>query len=75
MKFSHLIEYNMRNTFLEKSYAKSGGKVIPRSFYKNTKLSIFLDQQFERFLHLYQKYIKNKVLITCFTLFEALSEK
>ena len=52
MKFSHLIEYNMRNNFLEKSYAKFGGKVIPRFFYKNTKLSIFLDQQFERLLHL-----------------------
>ena len=32
MKFGHLIEYNMRNTFLEKSYAKCGGEASPRPF-------------------------------------------
>ena len=36
----HLIEYNMRNIFLEKSYAVGGGK----SFSKNSKLIISLDQ-------------------------------
>ena len=30
MKFDQLIEYYMRNIFLEKSYAKSGGETIPR---------------------------------------------
>ena len=27
MKFGQLIEYNMRNIFLEKSYTKCGGEV------------------------------------------------
>ena len=35
MKLSHLIEYNMRSTFLKKSYAKCGGETIPRSFLRN----------------------------------------
>ena len=43
MKFAQLIEYNLRNIFLEKSFAKSGGEASPRSFYKKSKLSIFLD--------------------------------
>ena len=30
MKFGHLIEYNMRNIFLEKSYEKCGGEASPR---------------------------------------------
>ena len=33
-KFGQLIEYNMRNIFLEKSYTKCGGKTIRRSFSK-----------------------------------------
>ena len=37
MKFGQLIEYNMRNTFLEKSYTKCGRETIPRSFTKNEK--------------------------------------
>ena len=44
MKFGQLIEYDMRNTFLEKSYAKCGGETIPRPFSKKTKLNISLDQ-------------------------------
>ena len=34
MKFGQLIEYNMRNIFLQKSYGKCGVKVSPRPFYK-----------------------------------------
>ena len=45
MKFGQLIEYNMRNIFLEKSYTKYGGETIPRSFSKKLKLSISLDQK------------------------------
>ena len=44
MKFGQLIEYNKRNTFLEKSYTKFVGETIPRLFPKKTKLSISLDQ-------------------------------
>ena len=44
MKFGQLIEYNMRNTFLEKLYAKGGGETILRPFSKKSKLGISLDQ-------------------------------
>ena len=37
MKFGQLIEYNIRDVFLEKPYTKSGGKTIPRSFSKKSK--------------------------------------
>ena len=30
MKFDQLIEYDMRNTFVEKSYTKCAGEIIPR---------------------------------------------
>ena len=33
MKFGQLIEYNMRNIFLEKSCTKCGGETITRPFY------------------------------------------
>ena len=45
MKLGQLIEYDMRNTFLEKSYAKCGGEAIPRPFSEEPKLSISLDEQ------------------------------
>ena len=32
MKFGQLIECNMRNIFVEKSYTKCGGEAIPRLF-------------------------------------------
>ena len=32
MKFRQLIEYNMRNIFLEKSYAKCDGELFPDPF-------------------------------------------
>ena len=35
MKFGKLIEYNLKNIFLEKSYTKCGGENIPRPFLKN----------------------------------------
>ena len=44
MKFGHLIEYNMRNIFLEKSYTKCGGETSPRLFFEKLKLNISLDQ-------------------------------
>ena len=37
MKFGQLMEYNMRNIFLEKSNTKLGGGTIPRSFFKKIK--------------------------------------
>ena len=43
MKFDQLIQYNMRNIFLEKSTTKCGGETIPRPFSKKLKLSISLN--------------------------------
>ena len=44
MKFGQLIECNMKNIFLEKSYTKCDGKTSPRLFSKKLKLSLSLDQ-------------------------------
>ena len=44
IKFGQLIEYNMRNTFDEKSYKKCGGETIPRPLSKKSKLSLSLYQ-------------------------------
>ena len=44
MKFGQLIEYNMRDIFLEKSYTKSDGETISRPFSKKSKLSKSLNQ-------------------------------
>ena len=45
MKFiGQLIDYNMRNIFLEKSYTKCGGDTISRPFSERLKLNISLDQ-------------------------------
>ena len=44
MELWQLIEYNIRNIFLEKSYANCGEKTIPRLFSKKSKLTISLDQ-------------------------------
>ena len=44
MKFGQLIEYNIRNIFVEKSYTKCARETIPRPLYKESKLSISLDQ-------------------------------
>ena len=42
IKLGYLIEYNMRNISLEKSYAKYGRETFPRPFSKKSKLRIFL---------------------------------
>ena len=44
IKFCQLIEYNMQNDFLEKSYTKCDGVTILWLFSKKSKLSIYLDQ-------------------------------
>ena len=45
MKFDQLIEYKMKNIFLQQLYRKCGGEVSPRPFLKKSKFSISLDQQ------------------------------
>ena len=44
MKFGQLIECNMSNIFVEKSYTKYARETIPRPLSKKSKLSISLDQ-------------------------------
>ena len=44
MKFGQLIECNMRNIFLEKSYTKCDRETSPRPFSEKLTLSISLDQ-------------------------------
>ena len=44
MKFGQLIECNMRNIFLEKSYTKCRWETSPRSFSEKLKLIISLHQ-------------------------------
>ena len=61
MKFGQLIEYNIRNIFLEKSYTKCGGETSPRPFSEKLKLSISLDQQPKV---LYSLFLVNRKLKT-----------
>ena len=44
MRFGQLIEYNMRNIFVEKAYTNCAGETTPRPLSKKSKLSISLDQ-------------------------------
>ena len=44
MKFGRLIEWDMRNFFFEKLYAKCGRETSPRPFSEKLRLSISLDQ-------------------------------
>ena len=58
MKFSLLIECNMKNIFLEKSYTKCGGETSPRPFSEKLKLSISLDQQSKVLYSLFLLYVQ-----------------
>ena len=44
IKFGQLLEYNMKNIFVEKSYTKCSGETIPSPFSKKPKLMRSLDQ-------------------------------
>ena len=59
IKFGMLTECDMRNIFLEKSYAKYGGEISSRPFSEKLKLSVSLDQ-------------KSKVLYSFFSLYDKL---
>ena len=58
MKFSQLIECNMGNIFLEKSYTKCGGETSPRPFSEKLKLGISLDQFSKVLYSLFLLYAK-----------------
>ena len=40
MEFNQLVEYNLRNTFFEKSCPNYNGETISRLFFKKSKLSL-----------------------------------
>ena len=62
MNFGQLIEYDMRNTFLKKSYVKCGGETIPRLSYTKPKLTISLGE-YPKFLNsLFSLYAKLKAI-------------
>ena len=65
MKFGQLIECNMRNIFLEKSYTKCGGETSPRPFSEKLKLSISLDQESKVSCSLFLLYAKPKAIEIC----------
>ena len=44
-KFGQLIEYNMTNIFLEKSYTECGEETSPSPFSEKLKLNLSLDQR------------------------------
>ena len=52
MKFGQLIEYNLRNIFLEESYTECDGETILRPFFKRSNLSTSLDQ-YPKVLYIY----------------------
>ena len=56
MKFDQLIEYNMRNTFVKKSYSKCGGESCPRPFSEKSKMIMFSDQYFKVLYSLFLSY-------------------
>ena len=62
IKIGQLIEYNMRNIFLEKSYRKCDEEAIPSPFSKTSKLSISLDQQSIVLYSLYLLYVKLRAI-------------
>ena len=62
MKFGQLIEYNLRNIFLEKSYTKCGGETIPTPFFKISKLSISVDQYFKVSFNLFLLFAKLRAI-------------
>ena len=51
MKLGQLIEYSMRNIFVEKSYAKCAGETIPRPLSKKIKIEHISGSIVQSFRH------------------------
>ena len=62
INFSQLIEHNMTNIFLDKSYIKCDEESIPRPFSKNSKLSISLDLHPKVLLGLFLLFAELRVI-------------
>ena len=61
-KFDQLIDYNMRNIFLEKSYTECGEETSPRSFSEKLKLSISRDQKSKVLYSLFLLHVKLRTI-------------
>ena len=62
MKFGQLMEYNMRNIFLEKLYPECAGETIPRPLHKKSKWRISLDQQCKVLNSLFLLFAKSRAI-------------
>ena len=62
MKFGQLIEHEIRDIFLEKSYTKCGGETFSRHFSKKSKLSLSPDQEFKVLYSLFLLYAKLRAI-------------
>ena len=61
MEIGQIIEYTMRNIFLEKSNKKCGGETSPRHFSEKSKLNISLDQQSKVLYNLFLLYLQVEI--------------
>ena len=84
MKLGQLIEYNIRDIFLEKSYLKCGGETISRSFSRKTKIEHgcrSIVESFIKFIFLaclvegYQAILKPSCRPLTFTSYKALQKR
>ena len=65
MEFDQLIEHNLSNIFLEKSYTKCGRETIPKPFFlEKTKLSTSLDQCSNVLYILFLLFVKLRTIET-----------
>ena len=62
MKLGQLIEYNIRNIFLEKSYTEYGGETSSRPFSETFNLSMSLEQQYKVLFSLISLYAKLRAI-------------
>ena len=62
MKFGLLLEYNIRNIFVEKPYTKCGGKTIPRPFSKKLNLSNLWVNSLKVLYSLFLSYAKLRAI-------------
>ena len=77
MTLVHLREYNIRNIFVEKSYAKCGRETIPRPFSEKIKIEFMSGSIVLKFytvcfywmvIYGLSKYSESKLQTTCFYL-------
>ena len=62
MKLGQLIEYNLKNIPVEKSYTKCAAETIPKPLSKISKLTIFLDQHCKVLNSLFLLYANLRVI-------------